>query len=438
LAAESEEKRKVKIGVGSMGRLWLLFAAIWMAMGLFVAPTAFAQTGRQISFNHDRTGFPLIGAHAREQCDSCHSRGIFKGTPKQCVSCHVKGSQTATTSKHDKHVPTRDACSLCHNSFSWAPARMSHNSVVAGSCVTCHNGAFVSEGALGRTANHPVISGLANSQTEQCDTCHRSTTSWVANTHLHGAGDQGKCSSCHNGRRAVGVNSGHIPTNLTAGNCDNCHTSFTTFSPASMNHTGTTGKCASCHNGSFAGSGAIGLPTGHIATSGANCDSSGCHSSTSNWNVNNFSHPGRTIGDHSCATCHGAGTGDAGLNINTATHIPTGSANCDDCHKSFTTFAPALMDHVVVASVTCITCHSGTYISQGALGKTSAHIPLVPASKACSSCHTGFDTFEPATMDHSGTAGQCASCHNGAYLAYNAQGKTTNHVVTSAACDACH
>ena len=58
-------------------------------------------------FNHDKTGFVLIGAHTSTRCESCHARGIFKGTPKKCISCHSKSGQIAATSKPISHIRLR-------------------------------------------------------------------------------------------------------------------------------------------------------------------------------------------------------------------------------------------------------------------------------------------------------------------------------------------
>ena len=41
-------------------------------------------------------------------------------------------------------------------------------------------------------------------------------------------------------------------------------------------------------------------------------------------------------------------------------------------------------------------------------------------------------------MSHAGLAGQCSTCHSGAYVAQNAQTKTPTHIPTTAQCDTCH
>jgi hypothetical protein len=83
----------------------------------------------------------------------------------------------------------------------------------------------------------------------------------------------------------------------------------------------------------------------------------------------------------------------------------------------------------------CASCHGGSYTAVNAKAKPGTHIPT---TTSCDSCHSNFLAFAPATMSHTGLNGQCATCHNGSYLAQNAQAKSANHQVTAAQCDGCH
>jgi len=68
------------------------------------------------SFNHDSTGFKLVGQHQAVACKECHSDLIFDHAKKECNSCHP-----------DFHQPTvgRD-CARCHNSTSWIIKSSTH------------------------------------------------------------------------------------------------------------------------------------------------------------------------------------------------------------------------------------------------------------------------------------------------------------------------
>jgi hypothetical protein len=87
----------------------ITLAMTWFAMG------AMAQGTRD--FDHLKTGFQLSGAHAATKCESCHVRGVFKGTPRDCVTCHTSGSLLARNNviKTQKHFPTTAACESCHS-----------------------------------------------------------------------------------------------------------------------------------------------------------------------------------------------------------------------------------------------------------------------------------------------------------------------------------
>ena len=81
------------------------------------------------SFDHDKTGFELTGPHSRTSCDSCHLRGIFKGTPKQCNSCHDSINSIATITKPANHIQTTGSCESCHAGSTWAVTRVDHDNV---------------------------------------------------------------------------------------------------------------------------------------------------------------------------------------------------------------------------------------------------------------------------------------------------------------------
>jgi hypothetical protein len=65
----------------------------------------------KVRFDHDLTGFPLIGLHAPTPCEECHLTAAYKDTPRECVRCHEA---------EDVHKATlgRD-CALCHNPNHW-------------------------------------------------------------------------------------------------------------------------------------------------------------------------------------------------------------------------------------------------------------------------------------------------------------------------------
>jgi hypothetical protein len=432
-----------------------------------------AEARRNVKFDHVKTGFPLTGAHAQTPCETCHIQGSFKGTPKKCETCHTPGSRVQTaTVKPQNHIPTVQPCGQCHSSTaSWKVARFTHVGVTPHQCAQCHNNIV----APGKPAKHPVTN-------QPCDTCHRTTT-WMSAAFTHMDVKPGACTTCHNGSQATGKPGNHIPTSLS---CDACHTTGGTFTTSRFNHSATQGvtpgTCATCHNGSFTQWNALGKPANHVATT-ASCDT--CHSGFQSFVVaaSTFNHSGVTPGacatchngsqasgkpaNHipttlSCDACHGTGTTFTTSTFNHSTaqgvmagqcstchngaytqwnalgkpanHITT-TASCDTCHKNYTSFAGATFNHTGVAPGSCATCHNGSQ----ATGKPSNHIPT---TLSCDACHSTASTFTSSSFNHSATqgviAGQCSTCHNGAYTQWNALGKPANHVATTASCDSCH
>lgn len=71
-------------------RRWL---APWLlALAALLLPLAAGAQPGGGAFDHQTTGFSLTGKHEDVRCETCHIKGIFKGTPKDCASCHVQGN----------------------------------------------------------------------------------------------------------------------------------------------------------------------------------------------------------------------------------------------------------------------------------------------------------------------------------------------------------
>lgn len=305
---------KKRIGftdIGSFAAWAGIGTLIVMLLGLIVlesVQTASAQSGRRVNFNHNTTGFPLTGEHARQECDACHRQGMFKGTPTQCAACHVSGSGRAATSKPGTHIATSAPCEQCHTStLSWAGARFSHVAVAPGSCTNCHNG----HTAPGKPVNHVMT-------TAACDTCHR-TTAWIPAGFDHASIAPGSCAACHNGSQATGKPANHV---VTTASCDACHRT-TAWIPASFSHTSVApGTCANCHNGSQA----TGKPSGHFVTT-RSCDA--CHSTTAWIPVLNYSHTSPYYSTHSGVACAGCHSGNSEV---IAWPYSTYKPDCAGCH----------------------------------------------------------------------------------------------------------
>jgi len=261
-------------------------SGLMLALLMLAAPVTAAERS-STSFNHLTTGFPLTGAHAQAECQTCHVRGVFKGTPRQCELCHTPGGRMASTAKSTNHVQTAQPCDQCHTStVTWAGARFRHTAIVPGSCMTCHNNSV----AQGKPANHMQT-------TSSCDTCHR-TTAWIPASFNHASVTPGSCATCHNGSTATGKPARHLQTTAA---CDACHRT-TAWIPATFSHaTVTPGSCAACHNGSTA----TGKPGNHMVTA-RSCDA--CHTTSPPWTNVRYTHTSPNYKTHNsgvdCKGCH--------------------------------------------------------------------------------------------------------------------------------------
>ncbi len=63
----------------------------------------------EASFPHERTGFPLLGAHAKARCKACHGEDLSQPLARECASCH-----------RDAHAgELGQRCEGCHDTQGW-------------------------------------------------------------------------------------------------------------------------------------------------------------------------------------------------------------------------------------------------------------------------------------------------------------------------------
>jgi len=422
------------------------------------------------SFDHMTTGFPLDGAHATIDCESCHVGGQFEELSTQCTACH---DGVFSVGMSADHIPVADSCDVCHSTLSFSDsssALMDHSVISGQTCVSCHNGitasgkpvthvpttdscefchdinawtptfAFDHAQAIGECYdchNGIIASGKDEAthinSTNVCGACHLSTTQWapVLDFNVDHAQVLGVCSSCHNNIIARGKGPFHVQTTAE---CNLCHTTLAWIPAAggggaggAPDHSGfSPAECAGCHNGVTA-SGK--LPT-HINSTDM-CAS--CHQPfPASWApvANSAVDHNEVLG--TCSSCHN-GTTATGKG---PTHIITND-ECDTCH-AVSAWIPAsggpgggAPDHSSFLPTDCAGCHNGVNAS----GKTATHIN---STDMCASCHQPFPAnwapVAATAVDHGEVIGICSSCHNNVV----ASGKTPNHINSTNTCDACH
>lgn len=379
-----------------------------------------------------KTGKHLVGLNTTNACEACHNNKptswkTVKGfdhaqisPPTPCATCHNGTGAIAKVGKSTSHIPTTQACDVCHNTNGWGGAKVNHTTLTV-ACDTCHTptGTFI--GARGFGGKHS--SGLTTSTA--CGSCHNvSPAGWRPIKTFDHAQTSLTCSACHGtGLATRGLPGNHIP--ITQG-CNVCHTT-NGWSGAKVNHSTLAATCVACHvgdPGNFLGArGKIGKHSIGLSTSDA-CDR--CH----NLSPALFK-PARTF-DHTqttvtiCGTCHnntlaqGKGSG----------HIAT-TLDCLACHTT-ANWTATTPDHTTFTS-NCISCHDGARAS----GKSGKHSTGLTTSNECHLCHKKFPLKwrDQIVFDHSQTTLPCSSCH-GTGLAKT--GKSASHIPTTLPCGDCH
>jgi len=111
------------------------------------------------TFDHNKSKFPLTGAHNGVSCTKCHQNAQFAGLSTDCASCHADPAFHAGLFKN--------ACSDCHTTTAWSPAQfnLSHPQPTNGG----EGGSGVRHGGASCRDCHTV-----NLSTATCTKCHDS------------------------------------------------------------------------------------------------------------------------------------------------------------------------------------------------------------------------------------------------------------------------
>lgn len=137
---------------------------------------------------HDRTRFPLIGAHAATACFRCHPGaqvGNFAGASSECDDCHA-GQYSRAAYDHVSTGNTQD-CQRCHRPLGWLPAQVQH------------------------PASFPLRAGHAG---RRCTECHTTPGTYT--------GLSTACVSCHLDDYQRTTNPSHVTYNFPQ-TCEQCH-----------------------------------------------------------------------------------------------------------------------------------------------------------------------------------------------------------------------
>jgi hypothetical protein len=354
--------------------------------------------------------FPLLGAHATVQCESCHrgaANAVFVGMSTECVNCHRADFVGAQNPPHQQGNFPLD-CSMCHSMNGWLGAKFDHAAIAHFALTGAH-------ATLACTACH--VGGKFAGTPAACVNCHQADLQTATNPNHLAAGFSTDCSLCHNTSSWTTATFDHNAISgfpLTgahaAAACSACHTG-NSFASAPRN-------CAGCHMPDYQGA----TNPNHVQAAFPT-DCSLCHS-TVNWSGATFDHS-KTVfpltGAHvavACAQCH--------VN-NNYTSVPT---NCDACH--LTEYNQTTNPNHVQAGfpLNCAVCHNTSNWTSSTFDHSKTAFPLTGAhvTVACASCHVGGNYTTVPT--------DCYSCHKTDYTSV----QNPNHIASSfpTTCATCH
>jgi hypothetical protein len=415
---------------------------------------------------HQRSRFPLVGAHITADCYDCHlnaSASLLNFGPLgvECIDCHQKDYDATTKPNHvSAQFPT--TCNDCHsiNAFSWTGAGFNHANITSGCeechmtdynattdpnhsqsgfstvCLDCHKLDFTSWNNI----DHSFFPLTAGHATNECTKCHPSGSNYANTSPI--------CASCHQPDYNGTTNPSHTTLNFST-ICQDCHTTNPGWKPAeyrehdskyfpiySGKHMGTWDVCSECHTN-----------TGNYGQ--FTCIS--CHEhNQSSTNEGHGDVQGYMYNSDACYACHPTGSSEGSFNHNNSPFPLTGAHQTVECSKCHT-------NGYAGTSTICYDCHATVYNQSVNPNHVTLTIP-----KECQTCHTTDPGWAPATFPihdnyyvlagaHIPIANQCATCHNGDYnntptvcfgchsTQYN-QSTNPNHVTAQfpTTCETCH
>lgn len=147
--------------------------------------------GARSPFVHERTTFPLTGAHRVIACEACHRderAGAFTPVDARCIACHETDVARALFPDHS--APSfRGACDDCHRTTRWQGARFDHAGVSGFALIGAHARAECT-GCHVPPDFHLRFNASSN---QDCVACHRAD---YDREHT-GTGFPLQCTNCH-------------------------------------------------------------------------------------------------------------------------------------------------------------------------------------------------------------------------------------------------
>lgn len=352
------------------------------------------------NFDHNKSGFKLVGSHVKLACKDCHTskfisdvklkkkENTFLGLSRSCNSCH-----------EDVHQGTLDKnCQNCHNEDKFKPAdKFSHNNtnfVLVGShtqvgCNDCHKEEVKGE------KKFRIFSGL---KFTNCGDCHND---------IHKGNFGNDCKSCHNNISFKKVNIpstfDHSKTNFPLHGkhkitlCIKCHDKNLSNKPKFVN-------CYNCHDDYHRGE----------FDSSKKSDCKNCHNENSftpslytvqRHNITNF----KLTHAHSaipCGSCHV---------IESKWKFNIHGEKCISCHENI---HKDYVDKKYFDENYCESCHSTQRWDDVKFDHSNTEFELVGkhTTTSCRSCHFVYKNESLKSQKFSSLNSNCTECHFDTHL----------------------
>jgi hypothetical protein len=129
---------------------------------------------KKVRFDHDLSGFPLLGLHVGLSCDSCHIDQAYSETGGTCIDCHQQDDY------HEGHLG--EQCAQCHNPTDWTRWQFDHDSQTDFSLTGSHAQLLCQDCHTRDTSSKT---------SSECSSCHRDD-----DRHSRRFGRD--CGRCHN------------------------------------------------------------------------------------------------------------------------------------------------------------------------------------------------------------------------------------------------
>ncbi len=370
----------------------------------------------QQSFDHDLTGFELLGAHRKEECKNCHKAELisdpkikskdftFLGLGTTCLSCH--------NDYHRNTLPSK--CTDCHDMDAFKPVtKFNHQTTdfpLKGKhqdvdCIKCHKV---------ETIDGVRFQEFADVAFNKCTDCHK-------DVHENKFGQN--CTQCHNEQSFHTVSGmatfDHSKTGFPlvdkhlSVDCKSCHkTKYTD----PVRHS----RCDDCHKD---------YHLGQFMVNEVSPDCSSCHD-TKGFTMSSYSferHDRSTFpltGAHMatpCFVCHKKEDRWTFRNI---------GIRCADCHKDI---HEGYIEPKYYPEKDCKRCHTTDRWSAIDFNHSTTSFSLTGghSKPGCRDCHFHESAEGKVLQEFKGLSQACASCHKDIHVGQFVQDGVTT-------CDRCH